>query len=439
MPDTHQMQPLHTTDVASAISCRKSLWPRIQNAALVAGQWCAIASLFVVPLNKPATNIALGLSIIFSLLGRDARARWLDALRHPVVQGALVWWAVLMLSALHTWYATASFPRTGSFVWACWYPLVFGSLLQTTQWRRRGLLAFAAAVGLVLLASYGMQLGLISQHVGVHLNPALRDTVFKEYTQQGMSTLMLACMAMAVAFVTTSKRVRRVCLLVVVLALVNVMFMLESRTTVLTLVPLVLYWLWQFIHRQRLDKRLVFAIPLLAAAVFVVALQTPSIQTRLVDAIPQEIDQYLNSRQPTSTGIRLELWRQTIPIIASAPLFGHGLRAWEPLYRESIAGLPHFAAFNMGHPHQEMLLIAAEQGLVGLAVFLFLLAALARYLWRLDRPERDFFICVLLIYLTAGLANGLWADFTHRHVFILLLACIPVAARSQAVKPAGDV
>jgi O-antigen ligase len=56
-----------------------------------------------------------------------------------------------------------------------------------------------------------------------------------------------------------------------------------------------------------------------------------------------------------------------------------------------------------------------------------LLVALARYIRRLDPVPRDIYSCILLIYLTAGLANGLWADFSHRHLFILLLACMPLA------------
>lgn len=420
------------------MSRQGSVLTRVRDALLVAGQWCAIAGLFAVPLNKPATNIAIGLAIIFSLLGANVGQRWRDAARHPVARGALAWWGVLMLSALHTWYATASFPRTGTFVWVFCYPLALGSLLQTLTWRRRALLAFALAVTLVLLASCAMAMGLLPQRPEALASPIFRNTVFKEYTQQGMSTLMLACMAVAVAMATRSSRMRIGCVLLAVLALVNVTLMLESRTTYLTLLPLAIYWICRFILRRPPGKRLVlaFSIALVASAALVGAWSTNFVQKRLVQAVPQEIHLYLNHRQPTSTGIRLELWRRTLPIIASAPVFGHGLREWEPLYHASIMGLPHLAAFDMGHPHQDMLLIAAEQGLTGLAIYLLLLLALVRYLRQIDRPERDIFICVVLIFVTAGLANGLWADFTHRHVFVLLLTCIPLATLSrEAARP----
>lgn len=408
----------------------------IRDTACKAGQWCAVASLFVVTLNKPATNIALVLTLVFSLLGNDARQRWLTAARQPVAQGALVWWVVLMLSAMHTWYTTSVLPLAGSFVWVCWYPLVLGSLLQTPQWRRRALIAFALAVGLVLLISCGMDLGLIPQRSLTHAEPAMRNTVFKEYTQQGLALLVFGSMSLAAALTTQSRNRKFFLLAAALLALINIVFMLESRTTYLTLVPLLAYWVWRVFLGNRWNWRSTLLVCTLVVATPALVWFTPPVRERLVTSVVHEVELYDTQRAPTSTGIRLELWRRTLPIIASAPVFGHGLHRWAPLYRQSIEGLPHFDAFLMGHPHQEMLLILAEQGSAGLFIYLLLLAALARYAWQLNQPERDIYICILLIYLTAGLANCLWADFSHRHMFILLLACIPLVGKHTSPQEA---
>lgn len=404
---------------------------RMRDAACSAGRWCAVASLFVVPINKPATNVALVFTLLFSLLGSDLRQRWAQAIRHPVAQGALVWWLVLIASAVHTWYARGTLPLTGTFVWVCLYPLVLGSVLQTRRWRWRALTAFALAMGLVLLISCGMEIGVFPQRAITQTQPAMRDTVFKEYTQQGLAMLVFGSMAMAVAMARPSRRCRVLCIATVALVLANVLFMVESRTTYLTLVPVFGYWCWRCVLKERLTPRGMLVGAGLAAAVLAALWFTPPVRERLVVSVTHEVTQYATQRVPTSTGIRLELWRRSLPIIASAPVFGHGLHTWAPSYRASIEGLPHFHAFLMGHPHQEMLLILAEQGAAGLLVYLLLLGALARYLFRLDPPERDVYLCALLIYLTAGLANCLWADFSHRHLFILLLACIPMAGKQQ--------
>ncbi len=420
--------------VIAPMSSQPQLVTRMRDAACTAGRWCAVACLFVVLINKPATNVAIGLTLLFSLLGSDLRQRWLTALRHPVAQGALLWWSVLVLSAVHTWFSTSVLPLSGSFVWACWYPLLLGSLLQTPQWRRRALIAFALAAGIVLLISCGMYIGWIPQRPVDLIQPNLRDTVFKEYTQQGVAMLVFAAMAMAAAR-TTQNILRRIFLAAaILLALANIVFMLESRTTYLTLVPLLAYWAWRGVLKNFAGWRVAAIACAMATATLALIWFTPPVRDRLVVSVAHEVEVYATQRTPTSTGIRLELWRRTMPMIASAPLFGHGLRQWAPLYRQSIEGLPHFDAFLMGHPHQEMLLILTEQGFGGLLIYLVLLIALARYIGRLNPPERDIYFCLLLIYLTAGLANCLWDDFSHRHLFILLLACIPLVGNTHRLE-----
>jgi O-antigen ligase len=399
------------------------------------GQWAAVSSLFVVPLNKPATNIALALSLLGSLCGRDVLSRWRSALRQPVAQGALVWACVLTVSALHTWFAGDGFPIAGSFVGALFYPLLFGTLLETPVWRRRGLLAFALGVGLVLLISYGMYLGLVPQReVAQAPGSAMRNTVFKEYTQQGLAVLMLGCMAMA--FGLTGSRSRLLCFVVAALALVDAALLLQSRTVFLMLVPLLSYWVWR-VGRTHLNWRFAGVTGVVVALVLVLAWFTSPVRERMASTILQDLPRYAVSREPSSNGIRLELWRQTLTIISTAPVWGHGLGEWQPLYRQAIEPLPNFNQFLMGHPHQEMLLILSEQGIAGLLVYLFLLTALVRYITRLDPPERDIYACLLLAYLSAGLVNCLWADYSHRHLLILLLACIPLAGNKPDARAQG--
>lgn len=407
---------------------------RCRQWALAAARWCAVSSLFMAPINKPGTNVALGLCILLSLAGTSARQRWLASWRHPVVRGALVWWAVLFLSALHTWYLTAKLPLGGSFVWTCWYPLALGSVLDDGRWRTRGLIAFAAAMALTLLLSFGMAAGWLPQRALVHSQPFMRNTVFKEYTQQGLATLIFGAMAMAAARCARPGKTRWILGFAAALAVINVCFVIASRTTYVTLLPVAAYWTWQLLHRRWPGWRATLAVAGVGAALAAGLWFTPLVQDRLVQSVDHEIVAYDQHHQATSSGIRIELWRRTLPMIASAPVFGHGLHQWEPLYRRSIEDMPNRQAFMMGHPHQELLLILAEQGVAGLVVYLLLLGTLARYVLRLEAPERDIYACLLLVYLVAGMANCLWTDFTHRHVFILLLSCIPLRRQRESSK-----
>ena len=399
---------------------------RIRQGLLTTGQWCAAATLFAAPINKPALNILLGLSLIFSILGTDCRLRWRTALREPVVIGFLIWFAVLLASALNAWLSHNSNTFGESFLWSCTYPAIIASLLVDSRWRWRALAIFAAATALVVLASYCMQLGLMPQRAIADAVPSMRNTVFKEYTQQGLSSLVLCGMVISLAASLGKGWARTLLLWLALLILCNVLFIIKSRTTYLVLPPLIAYWAYRMLRRHLDGWRVALMGTIITLSLVTVIWNVPPVHDRLAASISSEFQRYVATREPTSTGTRLWLWQHSLPIIAEAPVFGHGLKQWATIYTEQMQHTPGSAAFvAYGHPHQEELQIMAEQGIVGLAIFLGLVVALARHVGNLPEPQRDIYICLMLIYLTAGLANGLWVDFTHRHIFLLLLACIP--------------
>ena len=86
--------------------------------------------MFAAPINKPATNILIGLSLLCSLAGADVLARWRAALREPVVIGFLVWLGVLFASALHAWMGRGEPVFRDTSIWGCVYPALIASLLM---------------------------------------------------------------------------------------------------------------------------------------------------------------------------------------------------------------------------------------------------------------------------------------------------------------------
>ncbi|HEX5805812.1 MAG TPA: O-antigen ligase family protein [Macromonas sp.] len=409
------------------------LLSKVQAWLLQAGQIGFLLALFAIPISKPLLNIGLLLAVAGSVLGERAPQRFATALRHPVVIGCMLWFGVLTLNAVrtaldgHGWYLAGS----ATFAWL--YPWLGASLLENESQRRRALLTLGLGIGLILLISWAQFLGLLPQRDDA-ANSALRYTVFKEYTQQGLEFLTLASLALAFSLSTASRNRQRLLWLTGAAALCAVIFLLQSRTAFLTVIPLLAYGFWQGVsHSWRGRASTVLGLGLLVMALLTAAFTT-NIQQRLVKAAQEEIGNYLNQQEPTSMGIRLELWRQTLPIIQQAPWLGHGLGQWKALYEPRIESLPNKDAFNMGHPHQEALQIATEEGLLGLAVYAILLVALARHARKLSTPYRHFYTCLLIIYVSAGLVNCLWADFSHRHLFILALACIPAWGQAPAVK-----
>jgi O-antigen ligase len=402
------------------------------------GRWSVLLCLFSVSINKPATNIFIALALLCAVLGARSRERLIAACKQPVVIGALVWLLALTASAL---YAPAD-----SETWCALglgkvlvYPLIVAALLETQQWRTRAMLAFGLGVCIVLLISWAQFIGVVPQRDITLKFPSYRYTVFKDYTQQGIDCLILAAMAASFAQVESVRRRKIILWAIAAAASINVVFLLQSRTSYLIVVPLLLFWVWRLAGGRHASWRSIAVGLSILAACAAVALMTPRVQQRLIQA-QQDVLLYSDKREATPMGIRLELWKRTLPIIASAPLLGHGLGQWKAEYEAEVKDFPNYDDFRMGHPHQEAMLILSEQGIVGLALFLTLLVLLARYIRRLPPPQRDFYASLLLIYVAASLPNCLWADFSHRNVFMLLLACIPFLPKQDRLPlaPSAD-
>jgi O-antigen ligase len=398
----------------------------VRNRLLEAGRWSVLLCLFSVPINKPATNIFIFFALVCAILGERTKQRFDAALKQPVVAGALIWLVILLISTLLAPAGNERWEALGIYR-ALFYPLIVAALLETQKWRTRGLIAFGTSAGLILLISWIRFLWSLHDSDPATISGMESYTVFKNYTQQGVTFVVLAALAAAFADAATDRKRKWLLWLVAGAAFANVIFLLQSRTAYLVAAPFLLYWIWRAVVGRHPNWRGIATGLLILASVGTAASLTPRVQQRIAQ-INSDYANYNDKRDATSLGVRLELWKRTMPIIASAPVLGHGLGQWRPQYQAQIAGDPVREGFQMGHPHQEALLILSEQGIVGFIAFLMALILLARYIRRLDPPHRDFYMVLLLIYIMAGLVNCVLADFGHRHVFLMLLACIPYAA-----------
>lgn len=391
---------------------------------LEAGRWSALLCLFFVPINKPLTNIFIFLALVLSLFGDRTAERLKAAIKEPVAAGACIWFFILFLFALHSPAGPERWIALGAFK-TLLYPLIVSTVLETQAWRNRGLWAFGLSATLILLMSWAQFVGILPMHDLPQGLESMRYTVFKDYSQQAILFLILAALSASVAQTTIHLKMKRLLWLLSIAAFINVVFLLQSRTAYLIAIPLLIYWCWQWIGGWRsLILGLLGLTILLSAVAF-----AQRVQQRLQDA-KKDLSHYSEKHEATSLGIRLELWKRTLPIIQTAPMLGHGLGQWRIEYDKQTKGLPNFEGFMMGHPHQEALLILSEQGIVGFLVFLTALILLLRYIRRLAPSYRHFYSCLLLIYVTASLANSILIDFSHRHLFLMLIACIPFVPRS---------
>jgi len=213
-----------------------------------------------------------------------------------------------------------------------------------------------------------------------------------------------------------------------------VMFLTQSRSGWIgTIVGLSVTALLMALRKSRkVFLGLLVAIPLLTAAVgFGVWTFSPTARERLQGAL-------LSSPDP-AVRARLDLWKDTIPMIRAAPWLGHGGGTYVWAYPQFKS---HPAQFLFNYAHNEYLHFAADYGVVGLGLFaLFGAGAIwvfLRVVWKASRDRDAFLAAGVLGAVAAQLAHACF-DF-NLHIFsnnhLLMLAAGTAAATLHA---AGDL
>jgi O-antigen ligase len=186
----------------------------------------------------------------------------------------------------------------------------------------------------------------------------------------------------------------------------------------------------------------------LATGVLIAAISwasSPYLRWR-VDRAVEEVQIYLTTGKPTSSGVRLEWWRKAAGFIEQAPILGHGTGSINEMYRRSQTHDDSAASIKAENPHQQLLAVAIQLGLVGAAVLIAMWAAHVALFW-IPGPVGWAGLVVVVQQLVGSLFNSSLFDFTEGWLYVLGVGVLggivrrqqfekrPVAASPAAVKP----
>lgn len=176
------------------------------------------------------------------------------------------------------------------------------------------------------------------------------------------------CVFMLIPLVQLSLRQRRWVLaaLFATLAagfLANMMFAVFSRTALLYMPVLLLLFAARHLNRRAILALLVMTTAIAAIFWF----NSPYLRNRVLH-VAVEYQEYTDTNRPTSTGQRLEYWRQSIGYIGQAPLFGHGTGSARWLFDRDAVGKAGAWAQSIGNPHNQTLYVAIQWGVLGCIV-----------------------------------------------------------------------
>ena len=240
--------------------------------------------------------------------------------------------------------------------------------LLLAQFRRsehgfRVLFGFFLSVSVVLFCSWALVLfPSLPWHTIYPGVPA------KDYILQSTDFLMCAFVLFALAFDDgRAGRWSSAAWLITLAAmfLANIALVATGRTTLLVAPVLVLLLGWrEFGWKGALGAALLFGILGAAAAV-----ESPYLHARLEKSV-QELRVWESSDAANSTSEHFELMKKAVSFVRTAPIIGHGTGSIGEQFRNAVAGKSGLEAIVSVNPHNQILNVAVQLGLVGAVVLM---------------------------------------------------------------------
>jgi len=286
-------------------------------------------------LKRELGTAAGGLPVVLWCLGLVGML-WADVSWHDRFAGLDSFHRLLAIPLL-----LAQFRRSGNGIWvACGFFISSSALLIASY-------AIAFAFGDRWHGSYG---------VPVH------DTIF-----QGSVFLTCGFGALGYAVLARDKRVGRwlIALFAIgALFLINFGVVITSRIALVVAPLLLLLFGWRlFGWRGALGAVLVAAV--LGSAMWVAS---PILRNRIAGTIIEMQEQRPGINRPPSISEHAAFLKESLLIIASAPIIGHGTGSITEEFQRITAGKTGVAATPTVNPHNQTFAVAIQLGLLGAAV-----------------------------------------------------------------------
>jgi len=365
----------------------------------------AMTAVAVFTLLLPTTyiHIALFLVVLFWGLGDNFREKIQHISLNPVALSA---GGLFLLFAFGVTYTSADYVLAleilKKYHRLLYIPIII-SVLRDDHWRYRAYLVLLITILINMLLTYGILLGLLPP------GPTGQEyTIFKGRIAWPFF-LAFATFIMAHHFVWKPK-LRWLLGLLILMALYNIFYMNLGRTGQIVILFLVMLFSFQ----QGRGKGLVLGA---VAVIFLVVLSvgtSPLVKQRIIE---ESAGLKTETMASSSTGLRLDFYKNSLKLIAKHPILGTGTGSFAHSYNTLTQGTGTPAADN---PHNEYLLIAAQLGLVGLAAFLFMGYRQWQIAGSLQPPYREAAQGLVIAMAAGCLFNSFLLDHSEGYFYVVV-------------------
>lgn len=387
--------------------------------------WCAVAIGASIPASVALDNLLLGIVFLTWLAGLQYQKKLALAWTNPVYRAALMLFGILLLA---TAYGETA-PGDAKLYLSKYMDLalipVLGSAFVLSYYRKPALLLLAGSLAAILLISCALKTGLVPPLPWFRGTPESPYVVFKLRLTHNILMAFAAFFFAWLSCCARSTSARVAWGTLGILAIVNIMLVVEGATGYLVLILL-----WVLFGWQRAGYRgMAIAIACIVGMVVLFSAIPGPFQSR-IQQITLEMRQESSDRPAsTSTGYRMEFYRNTLAIIQKTPLFGTGTGSFPSVYAAQVKESGSVASKN---PHNEFLLISVQTGFVGLAALLWLFWQQWRFAPQLPTQlERSLAQGLVLMMMLICMLNSALLDHTEGLLFAWLTALLYAGLKSD--------
>lgn len=366
-------------------------------------KWSAIAIGFSIPISTALDNILLLLVLIFWLASAGLNNKWETIKANPVALAALALFGMMVAGSFYGQASsTEALNYLGKYLDILFIPILI-CLFGEAKARSHALTGFMLAMGLTLFLSCLIQTGLFPRNALLQ-GEVGNAFVFKWQLTQNIFMAFFSYLLAVKARHTEPSPARWLLALAALLAAGNVLFMMEGRTGYMVLAVLLLFFCFSWLRWKGLVVALAIGL-----AVTVAGYAGVGPLKQRVSKVAGEVAAWQQGEgSPTSSGQRLDYYTNTLAIIRDHPVIGVGIGGFEKAYADKAR---NSTTTHSNNPHNQYLLIAAQLGVVGLALLLYLFVTHWRMAAHLPIPlEQDLARGALLTIAVGSLFNSLLLD-----------------------------
>jgi O-antigen ligase len=381
--------------------------------------------------------IGLSITILFSpflsnvieitLLGlfifnQELRSRLANIKKQPLAIGA---GAFILMLIIGCFYSMADFKETLRSLWG-WRKILLLPLglvlFNDVLWKNKfaySLMTFVVMVSLFCMLFYLLEINVHSQAPGI---------LIRNHATQGMIfSVTLFLMGMILLFKKHILPIRSIWFLCFMLPILGTLvYMTPGRSGYLAFIVMTVY-LGCLLFREKQYK--ILSLVLLFSSTLL--LTSPLVRDRIELGIKEMHHVDSATIESSSMGLRMTVWKNTIELIKDRPLLGFGTGGFEEAYSKKINDNPEWEKHLMHDPHNQFLKIWAEIGMLGLMVFLGMLASSL-----FQKSSMMYFhlgIGVLFAWCATSLFSSHFSTFTEGR-FIYIWLGIMLASESNKIK-----